>query len=189
MQQSPKGSDANTPNTSCSNLCALVPQDAERSQAEVLVMYRTLLMVVIFGSLSPLLFLVVPCFALATLSAINWITQLRCLDCKCATAELHTNLISKFLARKLLVQHPTMLISLLAVVGQWGVTAVMFYDLEFKLGPIVFYIVFATLGMVSVLYCGSPFFRRASGLQCRSAISTHQSWTEQHIKPKPINSR
>ena len=69
--------------------------------------YRALLIVTIFGSVSPILYLIiliVPFFALMNLSAMNWIAQQqRCDECKCGSVELHTNRIATVLAKKLLV--------------------------------------------------------------------------------------
>ena len=124
---------------------------AEEQQTNNVSTYRSLLIIVAFGSLSPLLFILGPVFGFTKLCALNWIQQRRK-----SIGSMHT--VSQLLEPKLLVQQPTELFIFFAIIFQWTVAAVLFIDLEFGVGPISLYLSFSVVQVTALGY----FYRQAS---------------------------
>ena len=92
-------------------------EEAERRKQGIVHTYVALLAAIVFGPLCPLMFLVAPIFAGASLCATSWIRT---------RAKPDTHL--QRLADKVLVQQPTRIFSLSAVFTQWLVAAGVFYE-------------------------------------------------------------
>jgi len=121
-------------------------KEAYSHQVQIVATYRTLLIGVAFGSLSPLLMLLAPLVAFSNLCAFIWIEQQRLLS---SVFGVYT--AEQMLARKIIPQHPTTLFSVFAVFSQWAVATSLFVDLKFGIGPICFYSCFWIVGL-SVWY-------------------------------------
>ena len=141
-----------------------VPQEPSSQQTDIVATYRTLLVVVAFGSLCPLLFLMAPLFVFSNLCAVSWIGQQR---------GVYTT--HQVLARKLMVQHPTTLFSLFAVFSQWAVAALLFVDFQFGIGPICFYVCCWVVGL-SVWY----YLRWKKARQSPSATKAQHTLSNEH---------
>ena len=138
---------------------------AEEQQSNTVSTYRSLLVIVAFGSLSPFLFILGPVFAFTKRCALNWIQQRR----KSIGSTAHT--VYELLKPKLLVQQPTELFVFFAIVLQWTVAAMLFIDLEFGVGPISLYLSFCVVQATALGY----FYRQVSeGNHPRKVTARHR---------------
>ena len=123
--------------------CTEVLCRAETRKVALVEMYIVLLVLIAFGPLCPLLFLIAPICVSNQLSAISWVRS-----------QVKRESYLQHLVDKVVVQHPTHLFSFFAVSMQWLVASSVFVDLQFSAGPVILYVVFwvVHLAVVSFYY-------------------------------------
>ena len=130
-------------------------KEAVEYRCEIVGIYMILLVIIVFGRMSPLLLALAPLFTFSKTCAINWRTLgMRQMD--------SLDVIHQRIAHSVTVQHPFKMFSIFAVFGQWLVAATLFVDLQFQIGPIVLYVTFWFWGICFLIcYKYNLFLQRA----------------------------
>ena len=146
-------------------------KEAVEYRCEIVGIYMILLVIIVFGLLSPPLLILAPLFTCSKSCAINWRTlQMRQMD--------SLDIIHQRLAHNVAGQHPFKVFSIFAIVGQWAVAATLFVDLQFQIGPIAFYVMFWILEVcfilpMGIIHSSNSFFQWASSLVRKCVRQPH----------------
>lgn len=117
-------------------------KNRENDLSDVITLYTLLLTVVCFGPVCPLLYIMGPPAVCSNLLAIRW-----------AQSHLQEDSTQQRVTHALLAHvHPTKTYVAFAVFGQWIITSFVFFDFQFDEGPVVFYIVYWVLQLLTVGY-------------------------------------
>eukprot|EP00656_Telonema_subtile_P004296 TRINITY_DN1194_c0_g1_i15.p1 TRINITY_DN1194_c0_g1~~TRINITY_DN1194_c0_g1_i15.p1 ORF type:complete len:1243 (-),score=233.02 TRINITY_DN1194_c0_g1_i15:64-3792(-) len=119
----------------------LTLQNAQDLQQELAGVFNTMLTALVFGVLLPPLCLLLPLWGWLNLCSLEWETN--CDNCRS---------FGERLAQRILVQPPSQLFQGLTLFGNWSISAFVFLDLEFGLGPSLFFVVASVIEVIAVCW-------------------------------------
>ena len=112
-------------------------------QEEMVNSISNMMVVVVFGSVVPLLSLIAPVAIWLNLNALRWESE-------------HTEAsIGEKVAANFFLQQPWSTCAVMAHLGQWGVAFCLFIDYRFEAGPIVFWALFTVAKLAVSQFCTS----------------------------------
>ena len=146
----------------CDILSCMCMQGALKRQSAISANFTVLLSVLVFGQICPPLLIAVPVWAFAQHYTTGWLQQ-------CGLRS-----VGDKVADQILVQSPSTVFEVCARLGQCGVAALIFIDLEFEVGPVILYCALSIAFEV-----GNLFWHRRNVERSQVANHRHVGFSKQ----------